>query len=158
VEQSDRQTAADGDNHDSPGVAFHEAMAQIGELRGYVSHYLSARLDALKLTVRHAVLWIALAALAMLASLAVVVTAIVILCVGLAQMISAALGGRMWAGNLIVGVVLIGGIVLCIWLGVRKLFAASLSRTVERYERKLRRQRVELGHDAQQRAAEHDAD
>jgi hypothetical protein len=158
VDTSDRQTTADGDNHGSPGDAFHAALSQIGELKEYAAHYLSARVDALKLTVRNAVLWIAVGALALLAALSVIVTAIVILCVGLAQAIAAALGGRVWAGNLIVGAVLIGGTVLGVWIGLKRLIAASRSRTMERYERKLRRERVELGHDAQERSSESEHD
>jgi hypothetical protein len=158
VEESDRQTAADGDNHDSPGIAFREAMSQVGELKEYALHDLSARLDALKLSIRHAVVWVAIGALTLLATLVVIITAIVILCVGLAQTLAAAMGGRMWAGNLIVGAVLVGGTVLFIWMCIRKLFALSLSRTVGKYDRKLRRERVELGHDAQERSTQQDAE
>ena len=154
MKQSDRQTATEGDDSSSPGDALRDAMAQIGELREYAVHYLAARFDVLKLSVRNAVLWIAIGILAILAGVAVVVTAIVIACVGLAQAIAAMLGGRMWAGNLIVGIVLIAAIVVGIWLGMKRLFSASLTRTVERYERKLRRQRLERGHDAKERASE----
>jgi hypothetical protein len=158
VEDSDRQTAADGDHHDSPGAAFREAISQLGELREYAGDYIVARLDALKLSVRDAIIWLLLAILILLGVVCVVVTAIVIFCLGLAQMLAAALGGRMWAGNLIVGGVLIAAVVLTVRFGLKKMFDSSLAKTKGRYERKLRRERVELGHDAAERSTETEHD
>jgi uncharacterized membrane protein YqjE len=161
VQQSDRQTDANGDDHASPGEALREAIAQLGELREYAVHYLSARVDSLKVSLRNVTLAVALAAGMLFAALAIVVTAIVLVCVGLAQMLAACLGGRMWAGNLIVGIVVILAVVIFIWFLMNKMFATSFAKTKQRYERKLRRERVEHGHDAQERSieaehAEHD--
>ena len=146
----DDATEQDG-KHPSPANAFHEAVAQLGEFKQYALHFLAARIDSAKLTVRNAVLWMGIGIIGLLGAVAVVVTAVVILCVGMAQAIAALCGGRMWAGNIIVGVVLLGAIVVGIWLGVKRMFGASLTKTVERYERKLRRQRIDLGHDARER-------
>jgi hypothetical protein len=150
------KTSTDGDNPSPPGEAFREALAQIRELWNYAQHFFEAKLDTARLTFRNTLILFGVGALMMMASLSILVTAIVIFCIGLAQAMAALLGGHMWAGNLIVGAFLILAMLLGIWIGVRRLSDAWKLRTVEHYERKLRRQRIDLGHDVRERAAEHD--
>ena len=65
------------------------------------------------------------------------------------------LGDRAWAGNLIVGALILGLTVGVAMFAVRKIFNVSREATVKGYERRLKQQRVTLdGHDARQRSAE----
>ena len=143
---------------EAPPDAFREAMERVGELKDHAALYVSAKVDSLKLSVRNIVLYAVLGVLGLLAGAALIVMAVVQLLSGLAGVIAAGLGGRMWAGNLIVGFVMLAGVALGAWLGVRKVFNSSRKRTVERYERTLQRQRVDYGADARQRSAEYAAE
>jgi len=143
---------------EAPNEAFKVAMEHVGELKEYASLYVAAKMDSLKLSVRNLVLYAVLGVLGLVAGTALLVMAVVQLLSGLAGVIAAGLGGRMWAGNLIVGFVLLVGTFVGAWLMVRKMFNSSRKRTVERYERRLQRQRVDFGADAQQRSAEHAAE
>ncbi len=143
---------------EAPAEAFKEAMEHVSELKEYASHYVSAKVDKIRLSVRNLVLYAVLGVLGLLIGAAVLVMAVVQLLSGLAGVIAAGLGGRMWAGNLIVGGVLLLGVALAAWLGVRSVFKSSRKRTVDRYERRLQRQRVDYGADARQRSAEYAAE
>jgi hypothetical protein len=143
---------------EAPADAFHEAMEHVGELKEYVSLYVAAKLDKIKVSVRRIVLYAVLGVLALVVGAAMLVMASVQLLSGLAGVIAAGLGGRMWAGNLIVGFVLLTGIMLGAWLMVRRMFNSSRKATVDRYERRLQRQRVDFGADAHQRSAEYAAE
>ncbi len=145
------------DAPDSPAKALSEAVAQIGELKEYASHFVAAKADGIKASLRKAAVYGALGALAAVAGAAAIVTGVVLLLNGLAQAIALLLGGRMWAGNLIVGFLLICAVALGAWLGVRRFFGSSRARTVDRYERRLQQQRANFGHDARERAAEQSA-
>jgi hypothetical protein len=142
---------------EAPSDAFHQAMEQLGELKEYASLYVAAKADKLRLTVRKIVLYAVLGVLALVAGVAMLVMAVVQLLAGLAGVIAAGLGGRMWAGNLIVGFVLLAGIMTGAWLMVRKMLNSSRKATVDRYERRLQRQRIDYGADARQRSAEYAA-
>src|SRR3954468_10758029 len=119
---------------EAPNEAFKEAMEHVGELKEYASLYVAAKMDSLKLSVRNLVLYAMLGVLGLVAGTALLVMAVVQLLSGLAGVIAAGLGGRMWAGNLIVGFVLLVGTFVGAWLMVRKMFNSSRKRTVERYE------------------------
>jgi hypothetical protein len=137
-----------------PADSFRQAMEQVGELKEYASHFLAAKIDGVKLSARKAAIYGALGVIALLAASTMLVTAVVLLLYGLAQAIAALLGGRMWAGNLIVGILVLSVTGVGAWLFVRRIFNASRKATVDRYERRLQRQRVQLGSDAAQRSAE----
>jgi hypothetical protein len=146
-----------GNGHSSdepPSEAFRDAMAQIGEAKEYLSHFVAAKVDGIKVAARSAAVWAALGVLGLLTGGAILVTAAVLLVIGMAQGVSALLKGHTWAGNLIVGFVLLALAGVGAWFGMKRLFDSSRKRTVDRYERRLQRQRVEFGHDARERSAE----
>jgi hypothetical protein len=135
-----------------PPQALREALHRLAELREYVAYYVSARLDRLKLSLRRAGLLAAVAVVGLIVGSTVLVCGAVLLCVGLAQAISAVLGGRAWAGNLIVGIsilLLVGG---GGWLGLRWLRGSLRKRTVQKYELRQTRQRDAFGRDVEQSA------
>jgi hypothetical protein len=135
----------------TPGAALHEALEGVKEVTAYAAQYAAAKVDRWKLTARSLVIYAILGVVALLVGLVVVIVATSLLVMGLAQAIAAVLGGRMWAGNLIVG----GGILLLLgagtWLGLKMYNRSSRRKTVERYEQRLKHQRQSFGHDARQR-------
>jgi hypothetical protein len=141
--------------HVPPMDAFRAAAEQVGELKAYASQYVAAKLDGVKLSIRRAVLYAALGVVGLIVAIGTVATAAALFVTGLAQAVSALLGGRAWAGNLIIG----GGLLLIIlgatWFVIQRMFKSSRKATVDRYEQRLQRQRVQHGHDARQRSAEY---
>jgi len=144
---------------ESPGESFSAAMSHFAELRAYFAQYIGAKVGGLRTSVRNLVIYAVLGVLGLLAGGAMIVTAASIIVIGLAQAVSHLLGDRMWAGNLIVGVLLLGAVVGTVILVVKKLFNSSRQATVNSHERRLKQQRVTLaGHDARQRSAEYIAE
>ena len=144
-----KQPPADG----QPSAAIKEALRHVGELKEYAGHFVAAKWDGIKLSVRNAGLYAALGVVGLIAFGGLIVTAIVLLCVGLAGAIGAIFNpDRPWAGSLIVGVVILAAVVVGMMIGLKKLASASRKRTVDKYESRLRHQRVEYGHDANERA------
>jgi hypothetical protein len=76
-------------------------------------HYIQARFDLVRLGVYQWLVRISLALIAVLAAAGLIVTAIVLACVGMAEALSA-LFGRAWLGDLVTGIILLAGIIgLC---------------------------------------------
>ncbi|HWP40085.1 MAG TPA: hypothetical protein VNL70_04110 [Tepidisphaeraceae bacterium] len=150
------------DRPEQPTQAMRQAIAQLMEAREYALYFLAAKLDACKLSVRKALIWMAVGAIALLVGAAILVTASALAVLGLAHAVAILLGGqagpRLWAGNLIVGSLLIAVVALGVWLSITRLLERSRKQTVDRYERRLQRQRINFGHDVRERSAEHPAD
>jgi hypothetical protein len=127
-------------------------LEHLAALRGHVDHYVQATADSLRLTARQIVVRIALGCLASTVGIAALVTATVLVLNGAAGGIAAALNGRMWAGQLIVGLSLLLLVAVACWLGVRQLTKTSRSKTIDKYERQYHRQSAR--HDASGREAE----
>jgi hypothetical protein len=106
------------------------------ELRRHADWYLQATADSFRLTVRQMALRGVLAVLGLVVGVAFLVTASVLTLNGLAGGIAVALDGRLWAGQLITGLVLLIGVALASWLAIRKITANSRRRTIEKYERR----------------------
>jgi len=146
----------DGDGEQdrpAPADEVRSAFSHFGELADYANHYFAARLDAIKLTLRNVAIFAALGIVGLIAGGALVVTAVVQLCMGLAQAVAALLGGRMWAGNLIVGVLLLGLLAGGVMIGLKLLAKGSKKKTVAKYELRQSHQRNQYGRDAADRAA-----
>src|SRR5207249_11961447 len=111
----------------------------------------SARLDAIKLSLRNVVIFAALGILGLFAGAALIITAIVQVCIGLAQMVAHVCGDRMWAGNLIVGALLLISIAAGAIFGLKAAANSSRKRTVAKYELRQHQQREQYGRDASER-------
>ena len=153
-EQQSSQWNASQDPGDLPPTeSVREAMGVFGELKEYFSYYLSARSDAFKASIRNVGIMAALGVLALAVAVTLVVTATVLLCIGIAQALAAAMHGTAWAGNLIVGagllLILFGGAIL----GSRMLAAAARKRTMQKYELRQEKQRRDFGRTVADRAA-----
>jgi hypothetical protein len=110
-------------------------LKHLAELQTHVSHYLQATADKVRLSARQAAVWAALGLAAAVVGATVLVTATVLVLYGAANGIAASLGGRLWAGQLIVGSVVLTGIALACWLGLRSFTASSRRKTIDKYER-----------------------
>jgi hypothetical protein len=154
--QTDRKTPSfespkvegDAGRKDRPATdAFHRLGEDLGELREYVSFFISAKLDALKLSMMKVVILAGLGLLALIAATALTATAVVLLFTGFADGLGILLGGRPWLGGVIVGVLVLGfmaGASVAVWKVWRK---GSLKRTVQKYEERQHRQFARFGRD-----------
>jgi hypothetical protein len=152
-EQSNQWNAPQDANDLPPSESIREATGAFGELKEYFSYYLSAKSDAMKASMRNLGVMAALGVLALAVGVALVVTATVLLCIGIAQALAAAMHGTTWAGNLIVGagllLIVFGGAIL----GSRMLASAARKRTVQKYELRQELQRQQHGRTVAERAA-----
>lgn len=139
------------------GEAFAEAMHQLGEMKEYASYYLAAKLDSWKASVRNLLLYAVLGLVALIAGAGVLVTAAVLLLAGLAGALGDLLGDKRWAGDLIVGLLVLGGTLAGTWWMMARMTRNWRKQTVAKYEDRKRQQRKNYGHDVEQRAraAEH---
>lgn len=136
---------------EQPTHAWRQLLEELQAAKSYGLHFLNAKIDGLKLTVRKVMLFAVLGILGLLAGAAVIITAAVLICVGLAQALGR-LVGYAWVGNLAVGILILGGILGGAWLMIRSMLKAHRQQTVRRYEQQLRQERMEHGHDVRQEA------
>jgi len=143
----------DEGNDRSPTEAFKEAGTHFNELKEYATHYVAAKADAMKASVRNLGLYAALGVVGALVGGAIVVTAGVLLMIGLAGAIGAIFEPDMpWVGHLAVGLIVLGGIGVGTMVFLKKFTAGSRERTVKKYESREQQQRVQFGHDVHERA------
>ncbi len=136
-----------------PTESVRKALSKIAELEAYAREYFAARGDQFKLSVRHAIFQASALLLALMAITAGLAIALVMLFVGLSGAIGAALGGRIWAGNLIVG----GGLLLLVavgtFFGLMTFRNTSRRATVKKYELGQKKQRQRFGRSSRDRSA-----
>jgi hypothetical protein len=143
-----------GHRPEMPPHPLDPVMRRLAEMREYVTDYLEARGDAFKLRARQTALRAALGFVALVGLIAAVASATVLVLSGTAGGIAAALGGRLWAGQLITGLTLFLILGLVTWLGIRRINETSRRGTIDKYERKHLEQRARVGQDVRQRSAE----
>jgi hypothetical protein len=139
--------SAAGQSGDRPTVAdaLRDGVRSIAELIQHAGNLLSAKLDLLKLSIRRAILYTILGMIAGFAAAAIVVVCIVLLFVGAAHGLGAALGGREWLGDLIVSAAVLGTVGVSLMMFLRRFNAASRRGTVRKYERRRTEQRERFG-------------
>jgi hypothetical protein len=144
---------------EAPADALRDALRAFGELREYAGYFVAAKLDGIKLSVRRIGTLAVVGVIGLLAGGAIVATAAVLLCIGLAQAVATLFAHdngvpRTWLGNLIVGLVLLLAVGGGAYLLVSRLIGSSKKATVKKYELSRQRQRADFGHDVLQRASE----
>jgi hypothetical protein len=149
-EQPDPSQAQAAPSEPSP---LEPLLSNLAALRSYAEHYLSARVDALKHRVRGAVLALVLGALGLLAAAAALVTAVVLTLRGVAAGLTALLGGRGWAGDLLTGAGILIGTGLGVYFLVRGWIGSSRRKMVHKYERQREHERDAVGRDVRERAS-----
>jgi hypothetical protein len=127
-------------------------LEQAAMLRDFALHYVEAQKDAIASAVWRAVLKAVLAALAGLVGATLLITATVMLALGLAELISLAADGQDWVGNLAIGggVLLVVGAAAAIY--VARALSAARKRTIQKYEHRHTAQRAKHGADVRQKA------
>jgi hypothetical protein len=120
-------------------------VKQFHELGEYVSYYVTAKTDSAKLSVRNTVLWIALAAMGFIVVAALIITATWLLLNGIAEGVSVLLGGRVWVGNIVTGVLLLVGLGLAIYSTMTIRRITSRERVVCKYEQRQAQQQEQFG-------------
>jgi hypothetical protein len=110
-------------------------LANLTELQTHVNHYVQATADGLRLTARQLALKAALGVLGLVVGVAMLVTAAVLALQGAAGGIAAALGGRIWAGQLITGLTLLLLVAVAAWWLTSSMTKSSRRKTLEKYER-----------------------
>ena len=126
----------------------------IAELKAYALYYFAAQSDRVKLSIRNAVLYAVLSLVGLIVLLAFAMSAAALLLIGAAHGVGAAFGpGREWLGDLIVGVVMLGGLAFTVFVGFGRFSRALRMRLEQKYEGFRVQQRVEHGRDVAERAA-----
>jgi len=120
-------------NATSAADAVHGAGRVLAELGEYVRYYISATLDQWKIVGRNVGIYAALGIVGLLAAATVVVTAVVLLLVGLAIAIGKAFEpDQFWAGAVIVAVVVLGGLAGAVVFGMKWLSRMSRAALVKK--------------------------
>jgi hypothetical protein len=145
-----RETVTDDQ---TPQAHLKAAQRRFEELKEYVSYLVSAKIDALKLTMVNAGIYAALGIVGLMALSALVVTAVVLVCNGFAGGLATMFGHRLWLGNLVAGIVLLGAIAGVAWFGLKKVTGASKERTLKKYAARQQQQRAKFGEDVEQAAS-----
>lgn len=131
------------------------AMASLQEVRAYLGQYVSAKLDGVKASARTLVLYAILGVVGAIIGLTAIVTATVLLMVGLAHAIGKIFDpDAAWLGALLLGLLLVGALVGGVLMLIPMMSKRSRAATVQKYEAMARRQQIDFGHSAAQRAAQ----
>jgi membrane protein implicated in regulation of membrane protease activity len=133
-----------------PAAHFKAAQRRFDELKEYVSYLIAAKIDAYKLMMLNAAVYGALGVIGLLAGAALVVTAVALTCIGVAEGLAALFGGRPWLGNLVTGVLLLGAVATAALVGLKFLSRQSRQRTLKKYAARQQQQRARFGEDVEQ--------
>jgi uncharacterized membrane protein len=129
----------------------------VEELQAYVTHFVSAKIDGLLLSVRQLALWIVLGVVGLTAAVGLVVTAVVLVLVGAADGFARLFGGQWWLGALVVGVGTLVLLALGIFIGMRTWQSRWRQQKVQQYDERQLQQHATFGHSVADRATEETA-
>jgi len=128
------------------------------ELGEYLSYYATAKTDGVKLSLWNAIVRILWAALGFVAISGLIVAASCYVLSGVAGGLAVLFGGRLWAGNIAAGFLVITGLGLGMSWRAAKRERASRERTTKKYENRQARQKADFGHGVSDRAADADSE
>jgi len=152
-----RAHSAPGEQEPSPPEALRHLQQQVEELRAYFMHFVSAKVDGMRLSAQQLGMWVALGIAGLLALAGLIVTGIVLLLSGAAAGLGVLFGGHLWLGQIIVG----GGVLLLltlgIFIGMRTWQHRSRQQKVQQYDERQLQQRAAFGHSVADRATENGA-
>lgn len=124
---------------DQLAEAFSAIVAQIQEIRTQLGRLIGIQLDRAQLKLRAAAFRILVAALAAAAILTATVGAVLYLLAGTTAALAILFGGRVWAGNLAGGVLMLALLCALLALGAKWRAGSEMRRLVAKYGRKARR-------------------
>jgi membrane protein implicated in regulation of membrane protease activity len=147
MERVDTQAQASASEQE-PSVqeALNRLQQQIGELSAYASHFVSAKMDALKLSGRNVAILAIIGTFGGIVLISMTVVAAVLLVIGCAAGLGVALGGTPWLGQIVVGLGLLGLFAVAILIGCRRMQRQSRTQKVQDYAERQRQQRIQFGH------------
>lgn len=125
---------------------------QFAELKEFASHYLSAKQDAAKLSVKQSVVYAGLGVVGLIFLSNLVLAATAALVVGISWGIASLLPDYAWVGPLATGAVLLLIIGITAWIVLRQITGKSRSRTLKKYERRIQQQTAQFGHNVHDEA------
>ena len=138
----------------SPAEAFASAERHFAEVKAYAGHYVSAKLDGVRSSLKSVVLYAALGVLGAIAGTAVLATASVLLVRGIAGGLTVLFRGHAWVAEMVTGIVLLMGILGTTYFMISKILGKSRAAAVAKYEAMNRDQKSQLGHNVHERANE----
>lgn len=116
--------------------ALKQLLQHIGELQEYFLYFVHAKLDGAKLSGQRAAVWLVLGVGGVVAGCSLMVTAIVLLLMGLAEGVAMVWDGKLWVGRTIVGSLvllsLVGGTAISLRLWQRKSRKKKVQQYIER--------------------------
>src|SRR5258706_7451939 len=145
----------DGNTGNPATTAAKSIPKYLAELKAYAFYFLSAELDGFKATGRTIVVYAALGVIGLLVATGIIFTAAFLLLSGLANLLGELFGHRIWLGQIIVAVLVLGGIGVGTWIGLKKFMGASRLETEQEYDAKRKQQRADLRHDLHEPAQRH---
>jgi len=155
AEESSASKAAD--EHEPSGMSIPDAVGllvkQARELKEYLSYYVSAKTDSVKVCLRNAFLRMVLSALGFVTLAGFLIIASWFLLSGIAGGLGVLFGERLWIGNIATGVLAATGLGLGMLYAISRRMRISREQTVQKYEQRRERQETTFGHDIGDRAA-----
>jgi hypothetical protein len=140
---------------ENPAAAAARAVPVfLAEIKAYGRHFLGAKADGFIATAKKIAIYAALGVVGLLAAAGIVFTACFLLLRGLASILGRALWHQEWLGDVLVGLLVLGGIALGLKIGIGRFTRASRLKTEQKYEGHRIRQRVQFGRDVRDRANE----
>src|SRR4030095_12554802 len=146
-----------GEQEPSPAEALRRLQQQVGELKEYLTHFVSAKIHRFVLSAAHVARWAVLGVVGLTAAVGLVVTAVVLVLVGAADGLALLFGGRWWLGALVVGGGILVLLALGIFIGMRTWQSRWRQQKVQQYDERQLKQHATFGHSVADRATEETA-
>jgi hypothetical protein len=115
-------------------------------------------MDGWKASLRNLGIYAGLGLVGAIVGGAVLATAAVLLLIGIAHGLGDLLWDKWWLGDLIVGLLILGGATAGIIFGLKYLTGSFKKQLVAKYEDRQRQQRTNFGHDVEERAVQREAE
>ena len=139
----------------APPEALKDVSTRLSELGEYVSYYLGAKVDGVKVSLRNAGIYAGLGVIGLMAGGGFVVTLIVLLLRGIAGGIGAIFEpDRPWAGELITAALFLSAMGIGVMMALKMLTKSSRERTAKKYAARQQQERSKFGTDVRQRSQE----
>ena len=146
------QTAPEQDH--TAAETLDQLLTQAAELYTYTMHFVNAKADGIKLSVRQVVVWTVLGIVMLIAATSVIVTATVLLLTGLAGALAVVFDSELWLGKVVVGFLLLVIIAVGTLIGVRMQQRKSRHKKVQQYAERQLQQRTTFGRNVADRATD----
>jgi hypothetical protein len=135
----------DVEQEPSAPEAWHDLLTQVSELQAYALHLVTAKVDGMQHVVRQIATWAAVGIVGLIAAAGVLVTAVVLFILGVAQGLAIAFGDRIWLGNAVTGLGLVVLTAVILLIGIRRQQRKSYNQRRQAYAERQLQQQVAFG-------------